>query len=56
MARNPIPVRLPDKLDDALREAAKDDDRNLNQQVRRYVRDGLARDGYLPAGGTKTRE
>ncbi len=32
---------------DALVEAAKDSDRSMSSQARRYIREGLKRDGYL---------
>lgn len=49
MARNPVvPVRYPTTIIERLERAAEQDDRTISQQVRRYVREGLSRDGYLP--------
>lgn len=50
MARNdrPLSTRFSPALLQRVEQAARDDERTLSQQVRRYVRDGLARDGYLP--------
>ena len=45
---NRIPVRLPDHVADALRRAAGEQERSVNRQVERYVKQGLVRDGLLP--------
>ena len=41
-------LRLPTRLDRLLNDVAEKQDRSKNQQVIRYVRQGLARDGAMP--------
>lgn len=43
-----IHTRLPDHVAEALRRAAEEQQRSVNKQVDRYVRQGLVRDGLLP--------
>ena len=41
-------LRIPAALLEPIRQAASEQDRAVNQQVNRYVRQGLVRDGLLP--------
>jgi len=41
-------LRLPTRLDRLLDDVAAKRDRSKNQQIIRYVRQGLARDGAMP--------
>ena len=41
-------IRLPEHIREALRRAAEEQQRSVNRQVDRYVRQGLVRDGLLP--------
>ena len=47
----PIPTRFPERMKAALDQAAEANDRTRAHQIRRYVREGLKRDGFLPSGG-----
>ena len=41
-------LRVPDGLQTPIRQASREQDRPVNQQILRYVRQGLVRDGLLP--------
>jgi hypothetical protein len=42
-----VHVRLPDHLRQALQRAAEENDRSVNRQAERYLREALVRDGRL---------
>ena len=41
-------LRIPTALRGPIQQAATEQDRPVNQQINRYVRQGLVRDGLLP--------
>ena len=41
-------LRIPTALRGPIQQAAAEQDRPVNQQINRYVRQGLVRDGLLP--------
>ena len=41
-------LRIPAALVAPVRQAATEQDRHVNEQINRYVRQGLVRDGLLP--------
>ena len=45
---NGIRVRLPEHVREAIRRAADEQERSINRQVERYIKQGLVRDGLLP--------
>lgn len=46
---DPVSVRIPSDIIEALRRAAASHDRPMARQLRHYLREGLARDGFLPS-------
>lgn len=44
----PVSIQLPSSIVTAIDAAARREDRSRSAQVRRYIREGLARDGLLP--------
>lgn len=54
--RSHLTLRLPRTLRDRLDRAAGREDRSLNRQIVRYIRDGLARDGAQDSRDTRDDE